>query len=71
MQDKRHTLSEVSTDLTKGAINWCLPYQTKVRGVAHHCKPSVLWGSTEAAQPEIALDEEQMALEAHPKMPAP
>jgi len=31
-------------------------------GLAHHCKPSDLWGAVEAAQPEIALDKAQMAL---------
>jgi len=29
--------------------------------MAHHCKPSDLWGTAEAAQPEIALDKAQMA----------
>jgi len=29
--------------------------------MAHHCKPSDLWGAVEAAQPEIASDKEQMA----------
>jgi len=43
--------------------------------IAHHCKLSDLWGTTEAAQPEIASevasDKAQMAPDAHTKMPAP
>ena len=29
--------------------------------IAHHCKPSDLWGTVEAAQPEISSDKVQMA----------
>ena len=47
-------------ELTKGAINWCLSSRTEVRGMARHCEPSDL-RATEAAQPEVAADREQVA----------
>jgi len=64
MPEDRHTRTEAtrSAELTKGAINLCLSYQTKVRRDSPSLSlPSDLWGMVEAAQPEIALDKEQMA----------
>ena len=63
VQDERHarTWASRAEELTKGAINLCLCYQTEVRGIVRHCKPSDLWGMVEVAQPELASDKEQMA----------
>jgi len=63
MQDKRHARTEASRaeELTKGAINWCLSSQTEVRWMARHSEPSDLRGAAEAAQPDVAVDREQVA----------
>jgi len=63
VQEERHDQTPAlrAKELTNGTINLCLSYQPEVRGIAHYCKSSDLWGVVEVAQPEIASDKEQMA----------